>query len=310
MGRIYANVVETIGRTPLIRLNRVTEGCGAAIVAKMESRNPLASVKDRIAFGMIREAERQGKIGPNTTLVEATSGNTGIGLAYIAAAKGLPLILVMPDTMNVERRKILQALGAELVLSPGNQGMMGARRIAERMVDENPDHLLMRQFQNPANPQIHMETTAQEIWEDTDGEVDIVVCGVGTGGTITGIAEAVKTRKPSFKAIAVEPDESPVLSGGKPGPHDIYGIGAGFVPEVLRTELIDEVVRVGSEEARDMTRRLAREEGLFCGISSGAAVAAAIRIGTRRENDGKLIVTVLPDTGERYLSTDIFACEG
>jgi cysteine synthase A len=310
MGRIYANVVETIGRTPLIRLNRVTEGCGAAIVAKMESRNPLASVKDRIAFGMIREAERQGKIGPNTTLVEATSGNTGIGLAYIAAAKGLPLILVMPDTMNTERRRILQALGAKLILSPGNQGMMGARRIAERIVDENPDHLPMRQFQNPANPQIHMETTAQEIWEDTDGEVDIVVCGVGTGGTITGIAEALKTRKPSFKAIAVEPDESPVLSGGKPGPHNIYGIGAGFVPEVLRTELIDEVVRVGSEEARDMTRRLAREEGLFCGISSGAAVAAAIRIGTRRENDDKLIVTVLPDTGERYLSTDIFACEG
>ncbi len=306
---IYDSVVDTIGRTPLIRLNRVSKGCGATILAKMESRNPLASVKDRIAYGMIREAEKLGKIGPETTLVEATSGNTGIGLAFISAAKGYRLTLVMPDTMNIERRKILSALGARLVLSPGSEGMRGAVEMAERIAENRPDHLLMQQFENEANPMIHRETTAEEIWSDTDGNVDIAVCGVGTGGTITGIAQVIKARKPSFKAIAVEPEESAVLSGGSPAPHEIYGIGAGFIPSVLRVDLLDEVITVHSTEALTMARRLAREEGLFCGISSGAAVAGSIKVGRRPENDGKLIVTILPDTGERYLSTEIFQFE-
>jgi len=309
MSRIYDNAVDTIGNTPLVRLNRVTRGCRATVVAKMESRNPLSSVKDRIAFGMVREAERQGMIGKGTTLVEATSGNTGIGLAFISAAKGYPLILVMPDTMNVERRKILSALGAKLVLSPGDCGMKGAVAIAEEMVRENRGYLMMKQFENPANPLIHVETTAEEIWRDTGGEVDIVVCGVGTGGTVTGIARGIKAKNPSFRAIAVEPEESPVLSGGEPGPHEIYGMGAGFIPEVLDLDLIDEVVAVSSGDALEMTRNLARKEGLFCGISSGAAAEAAVRVAKRKENDGKLITVILPDTGERYLSTEIFEYE-
>jgi cysteine synthase A len=306
LGVIHDNVIETIGNTPLIKLNRITAECKATVLAKTEGRNPLASVKDRIAFGMVREAERQGKIGADTTLVEATSGNTGIGLAFISAAKGYPIILVMPDTMNVERRKVLSALGANLVLSPGKDGMKGAVKIAEDLVRNNPDYLLMRQFENPANPMIHRETTAEEIWRDTDGKIDVVVCGVGTGGTITGIAQALKPRRETLRMVAVEPEESPVLSGGNPGPHEIYGIGAGFVPEVMELDLIDEVVRVKSDDALAMTRALAKMEGLFCGISSGAAAEAAIRVAKRDENAGKLMVVVLPDTGERYLSTEIF----
>ncbi len=309
MAGIFGDVTETIGNTPLVRLNRVASKCKATIVAKLESRNPLGSVKDRIALSMIREAERNGRIGPDTVLVEPTSGNTGIGLAFVCAAKGYRLVLVMPETMSIERRKILRALGATISLSPGSEGMKGAVRMTEKMVKENPGYLLLQQFENPANPMIHRETTAEEIWKDTQGQVDLVVCGVGTGGTITGIAEVIKPRKPSFKAIAVEPDESPVLSGGPPGPHKIQGIGAGFVPKVLRMDLVDEVIRVNYDQARTMARRLAREEGLFCGISSGAAAHAAVDVGTRPGNKGKLIVVVLPDTGERYLSTEIFDTE-
>jgi len=309
MAGIFGDVTETIGNTPLVRLNRVASKCKATIVAKLESRNPLGSVKDRIALSMIREAERNGRIGPDTVLVEPTSGNTGIGLAFVCAAKGYRLVLVMPETMSIERRKILRALGATISLSPGSEGMKGAVRMTEKMVKENPGYLLLQQFENPANPMIHRETTAEEIWKDTQGQVDLVVCGVGTGGTITGIAEVIKPRKPSFKAIAVEPDESPVLSGGPPGPHKIQGIGAGFVPKVLIMDLVDEVIRVNYDQARTMARRLAREEGLFCGISSGAAAHAAVDVGTRPGNKGKLIVVVLPDTGERYLSTEIFDTE-
>ncbi len=304
--RVYRDVTQTIGETPLIRLNRVTANSRATVLAKLESRNPLGSVKDRIALSMVREAEKAGKVGPETVLIEPTSGNTGIGLAFVCAAKGYPLVLVMPETMSVERRKILQSLGAKLVLSPGSKGMRGAVEAAEAMVRENPNYLLLQQFENPANPKIHRETTAEEIWRDTEGRVDIAVCGVGTGGTITGIAEVIKDRKPSFKAVAVEPEESPVLSGGKAGPHRIQGIGAGFVPEILRTDLIDEIIRVNYEQARSMTRRLAVEEGLFCGVSSGAAAHAAVVVASRPENAGRLIVVVLPDTGERYLSTDLF----
>ncbi len=309
MGRIYDSVLDTIGNTPLVRLKRVTQGCRGTVLAKLESTNPLASVKDRTAFGMIREAERRGMIGPGTNLIEATSGNTGIGLAFISAARGYRLTLVMPDTLNVERRRILRALGAKLILSPGSEGMRGAVAMATRMSEEQPGYLMLKQFENPANPAIHRETTAQEIWRDTDGKVDVAVCGVGTGGTITGIAEALKAKKPTFRAVAVEPDESPVLSGGSPGAHEIYGIGAGFVPRVLRRDLIDEVIRIHSQEALCMTRRLAQEEGLFCGISSGAAVAGAVKYAKRQDATGMLIVAVLPDTGERYLSTDIFARE-
>ncbi len=307
MSRIFPDITDTIGRTPLVQLNRVTERCKATVLAKLESFNPLASVKDRIALSMIAEAERQGKIGPNTTLVEPTSGNTGIGLAFVSAAKGYPLILVMPETMSMERRKILQALGSEIILSPGSDGMKGAVKIAGDLVEENPNYLMLQQFENQANPKVHRETTAEEIWRDTDGKVDIAVCGVGTGGTITGVAEVIKARKASFKAIAVEPEESPVLSGGQPGPHKIQGIGAGFIPKVLRTELIDEVIKVNSNQAKIMARRLAAEEGLFCGISSGAAAHAAIVVGERDASDGKLIVVILPDTGERYLSTDLYS---
>ena len=306
MARIFNDITETIGNTPLVRLNRVTAGLGAGVVAKLESFNPLSSVKDRIALSMINAGEREGKINPGTTIIEPTSGNTGIGLAMVCAARGYRLILTMPDTMSTERRKLVQTLGAELVLTPGSEGMTGAVNKAEELLKEIPNSFIPQQFKNPANPQIHRETTAEEIWKDTDGQVDIVVMGVGTGGTFTGVAEVLKPRKPELKAIAVEPIGSPVLSGGKPGPHKIQGIGAGFVPDVLRLDLVDEIIQVDDKEAAQTARRLAREEGIFVGISSGAAATAALQVAARPGNAGKLIVVVLPDTGERYLSTDLF----
>jgi len=304
--RIFENITETIGRTPLVKLRRVTQGIEATVVAKLESFNPCHSVKDRIGVSMIEAAERAGKIGPDTVVLEPTSGNTGIALAMACAAKGYPLVLTMPDSMSIERRILLRALGAKLVLTPASEGMRGAVRRAEEMAAQDPRYFIPQQFQNPANPEIHRKTTAEEIWADTDGQVDILVSGVGTGGTITGVAEVIKPRKPSFKAVAVEPAESPVLSGGKPGPHKIQGIGAGFVPEVLNTEIIDEIVQVRSEDAGKMAKRLAREEGILAGISSGAAVWAALEVARRSDSRGKLIVVVLPDTGERYLSTWLF----
>jgi cysteine synthase A len=306
MTTIAQNITQLIGKTPLVHLSKIGDGLKADLVAKLESFNPASSVKDRIGLAMIEAALAAGRIKENTVLVEPTSGNTGIALAFVAATKGLKLVLTMPDTMSIERRKLLAVFGAELVLTPGTEGMPGAIRKARELAEANPNYLMLQQFENPANPEIHRRTTAEEIWNDTDGQIDILVSGVGTGGTITGVAEVIKKRKPSFRAVAVEPSDSPVLSGGKPGPHKIQGIGAGFVPAVLRTELIDEIIQVQAQQAGLMARRLAREEGILGGISCGAALHAAVEVAARAENAGKMVVVILPDTGERYLSTWLF----
>lgn len=305
MVAIAENITQLVGRTPLVALPRITAGLNARVVAKLESFNPCASVKDRIGLAMIEAAEREGKLKPGATIVEPTSGNTGVGLAFVAASRGYRLILTMPETMSVERRRLLAALGAELILTPGKGGMGAAIGMAEELA-EKEGYLLLQQFSNPANPEVHRKTTAEEIWRDTDGEVDVFISGVGTGGTITGVSDALKRRKASFKAIAVEPVDSPVLSGGAPGPHKIQGIGAGFVPEVLQVDLIDEIVQVSHEDAGAAAQRIAKEEGILVGISSGAALHAALEVAKRPEHEGQLIVVLLPDTGERYLSTWLY----
>jgi cysteine synthase A len=304
--RIYQDITETIGNTPLVRLNHIASGAKATILAKLEFFNPLSSVKDRIGVAMIEAAEKQGLVSKDTVIIEPTSGNTGIALAFVCAARGYRLVLTMPDTMSIERRKLLKMLGAEVVLTPGKDGMTGAVREADLLANRIPHSFIPHQFRNPANPQIHRETTAEEIWKDTDGQVDILVAGIGTGGTITGIAEVIKARKPAFKAIGVEPKGSPVLSGGQPGPHKIQGIGAGFIPEVLNRAVLDEVIAVSDQDAVGAARRLAREEGILAGISSGAAVWAALETASRWDSAGKLIVVLLPDTGERYLTTALY----
>ena len=306
MPRIFDDITKTVGNTPLVKLNSVASGMHATIVAKLESFNPLSSVKDRIGVAMIEDAERKGLLKPGGTIIEPTSGNTGIALAFAAAAKGYKLILAMPDTMSMERRHLLQVFGAELYLTPGAEAMKGAVRKAEELLNSTPGAFMPQQFKNPANPEIHRLTTAEEIWNDTDGSVDILVSGVGTGGTLTGVAEVIKQRKKEFKAVAVEPETSPVLSGGQAGPHKIQGLGAGFVPEVLNTGIIDEIIKVADKDAGICARRLAKEEGIIAGISSGAALWAALQIAARENNKGKLIVVVLPDSGERYLSTWLF----
>lgn len=307
MARIYDNILQTIGRTPLVRLNKIGRDLPGRIVLKLEFFNPCASVKDRIGVSMIEALEKQGRIGPDTVLVEPTSGNTGIGLAFVAAAKGYKLVLTMPETMSMERRRMLQAFGAELVLTEGAKGMKGAMARAAEIVASDPKRfLLVGQFTNPANPEIHRRTTAEEIWNDTDGACDILVSGIGTGGTITGVGEVIKKRKPEFRCVAVEPTASPVLSGGQPGPHKIQGIGAGFIPEILNAKVIDEVVQVTNEQAGEYARLLGREEGILVGISSGAALYAALQVATREENRGKLIVVIIPSFGERYLSTWLY----
>jgi cysteine synthase len=306
MSKIYSDITKTIGNTPLVKLNHITEGLEATILAKLESFNPLSSVKDRIGVALIEDAENKGLLNKNSVIIEPTSGNTGIALAFVAAARGYKLILTMPETMSIERRQLLKILGAELVLTEGPKGMKGAVEKAEELAKITPNSFVPQQFNNPANPEIHRKTTAEEIWNDTDGQVDIIVAGVGTGGTITGVSEVIKPRKPEFKAIAVEPEASPVLSGGNPGPHKIQGIGAGFIPQVFNRDIVDEIIQISNDDAGETARQLAKKEGILAGISSGAALKAALKVAARSENKGKLIVVVLPDTGERYLTTWLF----
>ncbi|NIS15707.1 MAG: cysteine synthase A [Aliifodinibius sp.] len=304
--KIYDSMLELIGGTPLVRFNKIAEGLKADVVGKLEFYNPCASVKDRIGYAMLSAAERDGFLKPGGTVIEPTSGNTGIGLAFVCAVKGHPLVLTMPDTMSIERRALLKAFGAKIILTPGPDGMPGAVAKAEEILAENPDYFMPQQFKNPANPEIHRKTTAEEIWNDTDGKVDILCAGVGTGGTITGVSDVIKSRKPEFKAIAIEPADSPFLSKGEKGPHPIQGIGAGFKPDILRMDLVDEIITIENDEAIDMTRRLVQEEGILSGISSGAIVAGALKVAARPENEGKLIVAIICDTGERYLSTPTY----